>query len=217
MPNSDSNVVISAFSEDQAERLSGVSKSQLRYWDRTDFFKPAFANENRRVAFSRIYSFKDITSLRVLNILRNQYSVPLQHLRKVASELSGFSDAKWTAVEMFVFNRRVVFVEPGSRQHREIVSRQYVIGLPLNMVVLDTKRDIEHLQVRDDTSIGKVTRARYVSHNAWVVAGTRIPVATIKRFAEDGFSLEQIMQEYPTLTETDIKAAIEHESDGVAA
>ena len=217
MARSGSNVVISAFSEDQAERLTGVSKSQLRYWDRTAIFVPAFADENRRVAFSRIYSFKDITSLRVLNILRNQYSVPLQHLRKVASELSSFSDAEWTTEEMFVLNKKVIFVDPNSRQYREIVSRQYIIGLPLKMVVSDTKRDIEHLRARDDANVGKVARARYVSHNARVVAGTRFPVSTIKRFAEDGFSTEQIMQEYPTLTEADIKAAIEHESDGVAA
>jgi uncharacterized protein (DUF433 family) len=50
-----------------------------------------------------------------------------------------------------------------------------------------------------------------------VIAGTRIPVATIKRFAEDGYSVDQIRQEYPSLTEVDIKAAIKHESDGVAA
>ena len=82
-------------SEFKCQILStSVSKSQLRYWDQTGFFTPAFANENRRVAFSRIYSFKDITSLRVINVLRNQYSVPLQHLRKVAVELSDLSDAK---------------------------------------------------------------------------------------------------------------------------
>ena len=213
----DSIVVISAFSEDQAERLTSVSKSQLRYWDRTGFFTPAFANENRRVAFSRIYSFKDITSLRVINVLRNQYSVPLQHLRKVAVELSDLSDAKWTAVTMFVLNKKVVFVEPDSKQHREIVSKQYVIGLPLSVIVSDTKRDIKQLHARDKARIGKVDRARYVSHNALVVAGTRIRVATIKRFAEDGFSVKQIMQEYPTLTKADIRAAIEHESDGLAA
>ncbi len=210
-------VVISAFSEDQVERLTGVSKQQLRYWDRTGFFKPAYANEDRRVAYSRIYSFRDVASLRVLNVLRNQYSIPLQHLRKVAQELSHLSDDKWTATELFVLNKRVVFVEPGTKQHREIVGGQYVIGIPLNVILSDTRRDIKRLNVRDGESIGKIDRARYISHNSWVVAGTRIPVATIKRFAEDGFSIQQIMQEYPTLTEADIKAAIEHGSGGLAA
>lgn len=217
MAKRDSHIVISAFSEDHVERLTGVSKQQLRYWDRTGFFKPAYASEDRRVVYSRIYSFKDVASLRVLNVLRNQYSVPLQHLRKVARELSHLSDEKWTATELFVLNKRVVFVEPGTKRHREIVGGQYVIGIPLNIILSDTRRDIKRLHMRGSESIGKIGRARYVSHNSWVIAGTRIPVATIKRFAEDGFSIQQIMREYPTLTEADIKAAIEHGSDGLAA
>lgn len=215
MPIND--VIISAFSEEQVERLTGISKTQLRYWDYTNFFKPALADENRRVAFSRIFSFKDVASLRVLNVLRNQYNVPLQHLRQVAKDLLQMSDAKWTATQLFVLNKRVVFVEPNTKQYREIVSKQYVIGIPLHIVVSDTKRDVERLQQRSGDDVGKVTRARNVSHNAWVIAGTRISVATIKRFAEDGYAIEEIQEEYPTLTADDIRAAIDHESDGVAA
>lgn len=209
--------VITAFTEEQVVRLTGVSKTQLRYWDRTGFFKPEFGSEDRRVAYSRIYSFKDIASLRVLNVLRNQYSVPLQHLRKVRVDLFHLSDAKWTAITLFVLNKKVVFVEPGTKRYREIVSGQYVIGIPLNVIVSDTKRDIEQLQRRDNAQIGKVERARYISQNAWVIAGTRIPVAAIKRFAEDGFTVEQIQKEYPTLTEADIRAALEHKGNGLAA
>lgn len=209
--------VISAFSEDQVECLTGVSRRQLRYWDRTDFFKPAFAGEDRRTPYSRIYSFKDVTSLRVLNVLRNQFSVSLQHLRDVRKRLALLSDEKWTAVQLFVLNKRVVFVEPGSRQHREIVSGQYVIGIPLSVVVSDTKQDIANLYKRDQSQIGKFERARYINHNALVIAGTRIPVAAIKRFAEDGYSVDQIMREYPTLKRGDIIAAIGHKGGGIAA
>ena len=211
------SVVVAAFSEDHAERLTGISKSTLRYWDRTGFFHPEFASENRRLAYSRIYSFKDIASLRVLDALRNQFRVPLQHLRKVRKDLSHLSDAKWTATELFVLNRKVVFVEQGTEQYREIVSKQYVIGIPLRTAVSGTEEAIKRLQIRDEDKIGKVERARFVSHNAWVVAGTRISVQTIKRFAEDGYSVEQIMNEYPTLTKADIKAAIGHRDDAVAA
>src|SRR5262249_995950 len=101
--------IIAAFSEDQVHRLTGVSKQQLRYWDRTSFYVPTYGEGDRRTPYSRIYSFKDITALRVLNVLRNQYNVPLQHLRKVASELAHLSDVKWTATTLFVLNRKVIF------------------------------------------------------------------------------------------------------------
>lgn len=209
--------VISAFSEEHAEALTGVSKNQLRYWDRTDFFKPSMAYENRRVAYSRIYSFKDIVSLRVLNILRNQYNVPLQHLRDVANNLAHLSDKKWTATELFVLSRRVVFVEPDTEKYREIVSNQYVIGLPLHIVVSDTRRDVEKLNVRGSDLIGTFERARYVNHNALVIAGTRIPVETIKQFGEDDYSVDQILTEYPSLTREDVEAALRHEDNRTAA
>jgi uncharacterized protein (DUF433 family) len=94
--------------------------------------------------------------------------------------------------------------------------KQYIIDMPLSVVVSDTRRDIEALSDRSRDA-GKIERARFVSHNALVIAGTRIPVATIKQFSEDGYSVEQILKEYPTLTEEDVKAAIKHKGDGMAA
>ncbi len=206
-----------AFSEDQVERLTGISKRQLRYWDRTGFFKPQFAEENRRVAFSRVYSFTDVVSLRVLNVLRNQYTVPLQHLRQVAEALPQMSEAKWGCTQLFVFGRRVVFAEPGTVDYWEIVSKQYVIPIALQSVVKDTRRDIEALKERNENTVGRITRARNVCHNAWVIAGTRIPVAAIQRFSSAGYSVQEIKEEYPSLTDADIESAIQHKGDGIAA
>ncbi len=197
-----SKTVITAFSDEQVERLTGVTRQQLRYWDRTGFFRPTFASDDRRAAYSRIYSFKDVASLRVLNVLRNQYSVPLQHLRKVASELAHLSDAKWTTTTLFVLNKKVIFVEKDTAKYREIVSKQYIIDMPLSVVISDTRRDVEMLNDRSREA-GKIERARFVSHNALVIAGTRM--------------VEQILKEYPTLTEKDVKAAIKHKGDGMAA
>jgi uncharacterized protein (DUF433 family) len=209
--------VVSAFTEEQVERLTGVSTSQLRYWDRTGFFKPSLGSDNRRDSYSRIYTFKDVASLRVLNILRNQYTVPLQHLRKVAHDLAHLSDAKWTSLQLYVQNKKVVLVEPGTADYREIVSKQYVILLSLQAVIADTKRDARKVLSRSIEQIGKFTRARNVSHNRLVIAGTRVPVDSIKRFAEDGFTVDQIMSEYPTLTREDVEAAIKYKGDTLAA
>ena len=211
--------VIAAFSEDQIERLTGISNRQLRYWDRTNFFRPTFAEENRRVAFSRVYSFTDLVSLRIINVLRNQYSVPLQHLRQVALELPQMSESKWGTTQLLVLERRVVFVEEDTALFREIVSRQYVIGIALNAVVSDTHRDIDALKVRHEDCIGKITRTRNICHNAWVIAGTRIRVTAITSFAKAGYSVSEIHEQYPTITETDIQSAIQHNagSVGVAA
>ena len=72
--------LISAFSEEQVGRLTGLSRTQLRYWDRTGSFVPYHGDADRRAALSRVYSFTVVLALRALSSLRSQYSVPLQHL-----------------------------------------------------------------------------------------------------------------------------------------
>ena len=211
------DVILRAFSEDSVKHLTGLTTSQLRYWDRTGFFAPEFAEPNRRLAYSRLYSFRDIVALRTLSVLRNQYSVPLQHLRKVALKLSHLGYDLWTNTTLYVLNKKVIFHEPGTDLPQEIVSGQYVIGLLLKTIISDTTKDVEKMRRRDPEKIGKVERSRYVNHNAWVVGGTRIPTAAIKRFKEAGYTAQQIIAEYPDLTLRDISAALRHEEQESSA
>lgn len=55
--------VIGAFSEVDASRLSGVTIGQLRDWDRKGFLRPSYAEENRALPYSRVYSCKETISL----------------------------------------------------------------------------------------------------------------------------------------------------------
>lgn len=106
------NVIVAAFSEEQAERLTGVRKGQLRYWDKTGFFAPSYGEGALLDGFGRVYSFKDIVSLRILGILRNQYDVSVQHLRRTKDELSRPDRETWTGVKLYVHNKRVIWSEP---------------------------------------------------------------------------------------------------------
>jgi uncharacterized protein (DUF433 family)/DNA-binding transcriptional MerR regulator len=210
------NTVISAFSEDHVERLTGLSVHQLRHWDRTGFYTPAFADPNRRVAYSRVYSFKDIAALRVLSVLRNQYNVSLQHLRQVSAKLAHLSDDKWTKTTLYVLKRKVLFTDPETGVPVEIVSGQYALGIPLNVVLSDTAKDVAKLRVRDDAQVGVIERNRWVAHNSWVIAGTRIPVEAIKSFHRAGYSVANIIAEYPDLTRRDVEAAVAHKEKSAA-
>jgi len=210
-----SNVVM-AFSKEHVQRLTGITVHQLRYWDRTGFFHPEFAADDRRVAFSRVYSFKDVVSLRVLNMLRNQYNVPLPHLRNVSKKLAHLAEDRWTKTTLYVLNKRVYFDDPETGRKREIVGNQYALGIPLAVVVEKTERDVSDLHQRDAAKVGAIVRNRLVAQNASVIAGTRIPTVAIKRFTDAGYSVEQVLAEYPSLTERDIEAALVHEARSAA-
>jgi uncharacterized protein (DUF433 family) len=74
------------------------------------------------------------------------------------------------------------------------------------------RRAAERLRERRDDQIGTVVRNRYVVHNAWVVAGTRIPTQGIWNFHQAGYDSAAIIREYPRLTPADVQAAIEFEA-----
>jgi len=203
--------VVAAFTEDQTERLTGVSKRQLRYWDNTEFFVPSLAFEDRRVPFSRLYSFRDLVSLKVLNALRNEANVALPHLREVKDKLAHLGDDIWSKTMLYVLNRRVIFHNPEGDVREEVVSGQAILEIPLRVVASGIEDAIKVMRQRDATQIGKVEKQKNLSRNAAVLAGTRIPVRSVKAFANAGYSISQIRNEYPTLTNEDIQAAINYE------
>jgi uncharacterized protein (DUF433 family) len=112
-----------------------------------------------------------------------------------------------------VFGKKVVFHDPDTAQPREVVGGQYVDpNLVLKIVYSDTKRDVVELLKRPESKIGEIDQNRYINHNAAVVAGTRIPTAAIRRFKDAGYSVEDIIREYPDLTSRDVEAALAHEA-----
>jgi len=52
-------------------------------------------------------------------------------------------------------------------------------------------------------------RTPKISGNAPVMAGTRIRVVSIRRLHEDGYTVGEILAEYPHLTEADMSVALQ--------
>jgi uncharacterized protein (DUF433 family) len=68
------------------------------------------------------------------------------------------------------------------------------------------------LRERRSDQLGQLSRNRYVVHNAWVIAGTRIPTEAIWHFHCAGADVDGIIREYPRLTPEDVRAAIDFEA-----
>lgn len=200
--------VIGAFGENQVQRLTGLSSSQLRRWRRDGFIRPAY-DDGGRSPFSHVYSFKDLVNLRVLNALRNEHKVSLAELKKVGRELSHLGDDRWTATTLYVLNKRVVFEEPETRRKREITTKQYVVDIPLKVAIQRAQRAVEGLNA-ESRNPGRIVRNRFVAQNLPTFAGTRIPVAAVIQFAKAGYSAAAIMREYPDLTNADVDAALDY-------
>ena len=201
-----------AFSAEHVCRVTGLSQRQLAYWDDTGFFRPEYADEDRRTPYGRVYSFRDVVGLKTLAILRKRYKIPLQELRNVAAWLAGRGTELWADTTFYVLGRHVLYDDPATG---ELMSGRHkgqtALRLPMTEVLRETREDIEKLRQRAPDEIGKIDRQRYVAQNAPVLAGTRIPTSAIWNFHQAGFDTDAIIREYPTLTREDVAAAIQYE------
>jgi uncharacterized protein (DUF433 family) len=198
--------ILSAFTADQAATLTGLSPGQLAAWDRDGFFEPSLAYEKRRSPYSRIYTFEDVVGLRTLAILRKKVS--LQHLKKAAKKLREHSGRPWTELTLYVLNREVHFRRPDSKSVEGAVSGQMAIEIPLETVADDVRERADSLRHRSEQTVGQISQKKFVMGGVPTIAGTRITVANVQAFADAGYSVKQILEQYPQLKKQDIEAAL---------
>jgi uncharacterized protein (DUF433 family) len=208
------STLIAAFSEEHVVRLTGLTHGQLRSWDRAGFFQPRYAYEDRHVPYSRVYSFQDVVGLRTIAVLMKEHKISLQKLRRVAEELIKRGYDHWADVKLYVVKGQVHFRPPKTNDIESVWGGQLAM-VPVIDVINDVEARVQQLKKRDESQLGHVERNKYVVRNSPVIAGTRIPTATIRRFKEAGYSVEQIVKQYPTLTAEDVQAALVHE-EGLA-
>jgi uncharacterized protein (DUF433 family) len=202
---------IVAFTADHVRRLTGLSNRQIRYWDDTGFFSPTVIDGNSRRAFNRIYTFRDVVGLRTIAILRKK--LPLQELRRVGEWLRAKHETPWARLRFALAGRRVAYFDEGVQVYVEARGAgQEVFSVALEPIAEEMREAAARLRDRQNADLGHIVRNRYVVHNAWVLAGTRIPVQAVRNLHEAGYSTERIICEYPRLTPTDIEAALRHEA-----
>lgn len=189
MPGHDK--VIATFTAEQVEKMTGLTKRQLAQWDKSGFFRPDYASDNRRSPYSRIYSFHDLVGLRTISVLMNAHHVSLRHLKEVAQKLSHYTQKPWSEVKLKVWQREVQWIEPDTGLPAGVVDGQYLM-LEIADIWNDMRTLVERAKTRQANEYGKIEQHRYVVHNLPVVAGSRIPVRAIQRFHEAGYSIKQM-------------------------
>ena len=76
-----SRVLMEGFTAEQASRYTSCTAHQLRYWDRISLVKPSVQSTGGRPGVKRLYSFRDLVSLRVIKSLL-EGGMSLQRIRK---------------------------------------------------------------------------------------------------------------------------------------
>jgi DNA-binding transcriptional MerR regulator len=88
------------FTAQQASRYTGCTAHQLRYWDRIGLVRPSVQPTGGRPGVRRLYSFRDLVSLKVIrSLLDNGMSLQrcrraIEYLRKKAALEEHLSEVK---------------------------------------------------------------------------------------------------------------------------
>ncbi len=201
-------VTIRAFSLPMVRRLTGLSARQLQYWDERRFLPPSVSRGRGR-GRPRLYGFRDLVSLRVAADLRQQ-GVSLQLIRRVHAHLQSL-DYRYPLAELsfWVFAGQLYFSEAdtvrGGRRPEQVVA-SFVVPVP--KIVESLKQQIAQI---DERPLGEIERRRGTLGSKPVIKGTRIPVASVRRLAEDGLAEAEILEMYPDLAPEDVRAALSEE------
>ncbi len=200
--------LIQSFTDDQVARLTDLKPTRLRYWDRTNFFKPSFRYSEPGEPTFHAYSFKDVVCLRTLSILVNRHGIRLAELRKTLAGLLDLDQSRWATETLYVLGPRVYFEHPDDGLVQSAYSDQLALkNIPLKKVVGAVKEAARQMGERSAADIGQIVKIRNVQGSRPVFAGTRITADAVKSFLDDGYDAEAIVREYPALTVADIRAA----------
>lgn len=80
-----------AFTSRQACHLSGCTSHQLRYWDKVKLVSPSIQSSHGKPGVPKLYSFRDIVSLKVIKTLLDN-GMSIQRVRRAWRYLSRNGD-----------------------------------------------------------------------------------------------------------------------------
>ena len=190
----------------QAANVLRLSVGQLRAWERNDIYHPACAGDSK-TRNSTAYDFKDLVNLKVIATLKNEHKVPISGLKDAAAWLARQGRKDWPQMRVYVFEKQVHFVNNDAEV--EGVSNGQ-LAFHLADIIAQVEKDIAQLGDRAEGQIGKIVKKRGVLASAEVLDGTRIPVFALRDFINQGYTNDEIVRQYPSLTKEDIEAVRQH-------
>jgi uncharacterized protein (DUF433 family) len=188
----------------KASSITRLTVRQLDYWARTGLVEPFIDRRltpGRRV---RLYGFVDLLALMVAAELKDR-RVSLQHIRAIVGHLQARGyDQPLTQVVFATQGREVYFQHDDGTWEGGLTPDQLVLSEVLNLEPL--RRRIADGLRRDEADVGRVERRRGALGSKPVLAGTRVPVETVRRYLAAGRTAEQIVESFPVLTVADVEA-----------
>lgn len=136
------------FNTKSVKKITGLSSTQINYWDKTHFIKPS-VSEASGYGSVRLYSFNDLIQLRVAKTLLDK-GISLQKIRKAIIYLKkNMPEIKKPLLEIkFLTDGETIFVL--TKNWKEIIdtlkSGQLVFSIALGEIVEELRGEVVAIQ-----------------------------------------------------------------------
>jgi uncharacterized protein (DUF433 family) len=203
-----------AYAADRASALSGVPKSTIHYWARTELLLPSVSVEK-----VKLWSYADLMGLRTIYWLRRQKTdaagavVPptsMRAVRRALKRLHALGEPLWHPDDASIW------VAPDGEVHvrgpagAETVSGQTLVAGALNLLAPFPSREGLHgpdlARPRPELRIapGKLSGSPHV-------VDTRLETSALHALERDGLDADTILSFYPYLTRQQLAESLDLE------
>jgi DNA-binding transcriptional MerR regulator len=93
-------MLVEGFSVSQVERLTGINRKTLHFWDHSGFLSPSLQPAHG-AGSRRRYSFRDVVALRVAAQLRDA-GISVQHLRRIVDRIRQWEQLEKPLAETYL-------------------------------------------------------------------------------------------------------------------
>lgn len=192
-----------AVPRDTAARIARLSIRRVDNWARTRLVEPT-VDTHGSTGRVRLYGFLDLLALVVAAEL-NARGVSIRRIQQVVGHLKSRGyDRPLSKLTFATVGNRVYFQHDDGTWEGDLRPDQLVLREVLDLEPL--RQRIAEGMRRDEALIGKVERRRGALGSKPLLAGTRVPVATVQRYLAAGRSTDDVLEAFPVLTATDVEA-----------
>jgi uncharacterized protein (DUF433 family) len=202
------NEALIALARDRAAEVAGLTQRQVDYWASTGLVQPTVDRRLSPQRPVRLYGYVDLMSLMVAAELRRR-GVSLQNVRRIVGHLRDRGYPRPLT--------QIVFATIGTNVYFQLEDGTWEGGAQPTQIVMHEVLDLEPLRARlglatrrDDDAIGHIERRRGAMGSKPLVAGTRVPVATVERYLQRGASTDEVIRAFPLLTPRDVEMVRQH-------
>jgi DNA-binding transcriptional MerR regulator len=213
MPTKDENVI--AFTRSRAAELSGLSLRQLDYWRKTHLFEPSTSEQLSPYRAVHLYDFADMLELLTIAQLLDR-DVPTKRIRKIVDRMRAQGVQRpLSEIKYGVAKRRprkdgkpgrllvIITFEDGTTEGDDHPGQMIVEG---TVDVSEIRATLRRSTDRAADSVGQIERRRNTLGSKELFKGTRIPVATVRRYLTEGVPVGEILEAFPALKVEDVEA-----------